>query len=995
MSVFALNSSHIGSLSLPAQQQDWPRQPSEPRSKASNTSINTVQHNTDRKVSASSTGSLSSHTGGPLRVRNENVSPSRSASYSTLPKTAGRLRRDSISEYLSNQASPKSSWKHGTPTQSQVVHRSSFLVVNATFDEIDLNTADDNFGSQESQKQGKILGQKERRGLSFDLEGSRTPATETPVFVDASRDGTGGPSIFVTDTAPNSFKRFMTTLRPRISKHRRTLSARAERWTLDEFDSDALGDPDVSKPTFLKGHRKASSWSFNGHTGAVNSTTLGLGPSSIAKELEKGTRLRFLRRSDRSSRTSDPATQASGDISQYRSHVADEAMRNSANSRRKILNELLVSEEGYIDDLKILAHVYFTILASTPQFPRTMQVQVERNLSEILLFHEEILIQLKIVLQDKALTHGRAPAKHHRWHSVDNVEGKPCQKGGHTTRRSMESLWFRQFKPRSVVSEPQKAADVARVFGCMMPGFVVYEEYGARYELMLQLVASISKTIPSWWAYERGIEALVNSLMSKKITEDGNKKSLTLEDLLIKPIQRVCRYPLFFAELHKNSPALDDAESEAVIRKVLDRMRETAQEINKATNDRQARVRIQRSSQLQALLLLSDMPLQPSVFRTLGHMRLCGVLYVVFHSQNEVRGDYMLCALFDAHLLLAIPETGNKRFKVVAIVSTTDIHIERADGGRGLQCDNVLYTWKLVFGFEQQLYELMMCACSPREEDQWKTELSRCSEMDNTLPAALDSIFLGLSMRPLGFVPGQPGTLSRRMAIQRAATVDRHNNGCQIIIKNTHSVREGQDATKSPSASLNRSQSLISHNHTPILAPDRADRVRLEHALEDVWTRDLLPFPGMATNRGGAFIRASKNSVMRKLSKASTASQSSKRSLSYTSTIDPFVDDGRDEDRHSAQNSIEKAIKLQGEQPAVVRATFEDNLADPSDNVSNTQDDGSRKVSFKASRSRENSDTTVVAMDDSVEDRAHSTKPKKSKTLLKAFSAEGIRTWFS
>ena len=67
-----------------------------------------------------------------------------------------------------------------------------------------------------------------------------------------------------------------------------------------------------------------------------------------------------------------------------------------------------------------------------------------------------------------------------------------------------------------------------------MSRFCIYEEYGARYESILQLVASASKAIPSWLAYERGIETLVNSLMPRSLTDEGNKKSLTLEDLLIK-----------------------------------------------------------------------------------------------------------------------------------------------------------------------------------------------------------------------------------------------------------------------------------------------------------------------------------------------------------------------------------------------------------------------------------------------------------------------------
>lgn len=67
-----------------------------------------------------------------------------------------------------------------------------------------------------------------------------------------------------------------------------------------------------------------------------------------------------------------------------------------------------------------------------------------------------------------------------------------------------------------------------------MPRFYLYEEYGARYESILHLVASTSKAIPSWGAFERGIEALMNSLLPKKQTEEGKKKGLTLEDLLIK-----------------------------------------------------------------------------------------------------------------------------------------------------------------------------------------------------------------------------------------------------------------------------------------------------------------------------------------------------------------------------------------------------------------------------------------------------------------------------
>lgn len=67
-----------------------------------------------------------------------------------------------------------------------------------------------------------------------------------------------------------------------------------------------------------------------------------------------------------------------------------------------------------------------------------------------------------------------------------------------------------------------------------MSRFFIYEEYGAQYESMLRDMTSTSKTIPNWHVYERGIEALANSLASTNNCSTPTKKGLTFEDLLIK-----------------------------------------------------------------------------------------------------------------------------------------------------------------------------------------------------------------------------------------------------------------------------------------------------------------------------------------------------------------------------------------------------------------------------------------------------------------------------
>jgi hypothetical protein len=83
---------------------------------------------------------------------------------------------------------------------------------------------------------------------------------------------------------------------------------------------------------------------------------------------------------------------------------------------------------------------------------------------------------------------------------------------------------------------------------------------------------------------------------------------------------------------------------------------------------------------------------------------------------------------------------------------------------------------------------------------------------------------------------------------------------------------------------MNRSQSLLTTNRIPVLAPPRAERVRLENLLSDVWTREILPFPGMASRtRSEHLVRASASSMIRKLSVAGIANNFTKRSASYAS----------------------------------------------------------------------------------------------------------------
>lgn len=165
----------------------------------------------------------------------------------------------------------------------------------------------------------------------------------------------------------------------------------------------------------------------------------------------------------------------------------------------------------------------------------------------------------------------------------------------------------------------------------------------------------------------------------------------------------------------------------------------------------------------------------------------------------------------------------------------------------GLQCHTAPFSWKIVFECDHQLYEVIMTACTAREESEWRQHLASSAKDEDD--GAVDAYTtLALDIKGFGSVFGKPGkyadwptecngtngsgSVARRISIHRATTLGARLPNNQVILKNT-SVKD----STSPSLPINRSQSLLSTQRTPILAPDRSERARLEVLVSDVWSR--------------------------------------------------------------------------------------------------------------------------------------------------------------
>ena len=201
----------------------------------------------------------------------------------------------------------------------------------------------------------------------------------------------------------------------------------------------------------------------------------------------------------------------------------------------------------------------------------------------------------------------------------------------------------------------------------------------------------------------------------------------------------------------------------------------------------------------------------------------------------------------------------------------------------GLQCHTALFTWKLSFVADGQLYELILSACSAIEENQWKFAFQSNVTVGGATVnhSVLSAVSPVLNLRPCCSVVTEAVWLCRRLSIQRADTVGGRSNTCQVIIRNTHNPQDLQDF-RAPSDTVNRSQSHLTTHRIVVLAPKRIERSRLESCLAGVWTKYKLPYPGMIASRGGQIIRASAGSLVRKLSLASMHGSFGRRSSSFT-----------------------------------------------------------------------------------------------------------------
>ena len=330
---------------------------SDQQSKFSERSAGTVQRASHYRPSSGSVRSLGSSSSARLQSGNENLAARRNTSHpslSTPPYTTG----SSSVWRKAKQASHRSSRENDIPPAPNEQRVASLLAEAGPLEDIDLNGG---CGESLYSKHDvwPYADNSVGRGLSFDIRKQET--LSIPRLASSLSQELTSPRPFngLTERpvkTENPVKRLISTLRTQGPKRRHSLTARQERRVLDDFDEEKSTKTDLIQSRRLNGHQKASSWASPGIRNAIKSATVRLHSATSRPHSPMFTRARLLK-SNRGSRVSNATGQVSMDGDLVSARLIEHATKERAVQRRRIVEELVSSEESYVADLKVLLHV--------------------------------------------------------------------------------------------------------------------------------------------------------------------------------------------------------------------------------------------------------------------------------------------------------------------------------------------------------------------------------------------------------------------------------------------------------------------------------------------------------------------------------------------------------------------------------------------------------------------------------------------------------------
>lgn len=278
----------------------------------------------------------------------------------------------------------------------------------------------------------------------------------------------------------------------------------------------------------------------------------------------------------------------------------DESMTRKHIKRLHALLELLETEQNYARDLRILNQVFFKLLRTVPFFmevPSRYQMVV-RNGPALLGLHMSLSTRLASTVSSLRL-------------------------GADSERSELE---------RACSDEADEATRAfGKAFTDLAPQFHVYQDFCMKHKESLALIDLVEGR-SEWDQFQQRASDAVQHFddspgAGAAPTPSEPHKRLYFRDYFIKPIQRICLYPIILQNLVKQVPGAGRAELEAAV----ECMRQVVAEVDRAS--------AQRASLLLSELFLSRMEpseaFAPTFLPSLGDIHMAGNLDVLYHHPTK------------------------------------------------------------------------------------------------------------------------------------------------------------------------------------------------------------------------------------------------------------------------------------------------------------------------------------------------------------------------
>lgn len=289
--------------------------------------------------------------------------------------------------------------------------------------------------------------------------------------------------------------------------------------------------------------------------------------------------------------------------------------------------------------------------------------------------------------------------------------------------------------------------------------------------------------------------------------------------------------------------------------------------------------------------------------------------------------------------MLAKPRNDSRKLTLVASIYLSDMTVDTLMNGQGrdsscfppgvrlltstgVACLDTPFSWKVVFQHNKIRHELILSASSAAEERIWKTEILKASAMpSDELPT------LSLEARRFSFLSIPLTKLEnddRSLLLNRTASLRSFSSHSplriqqrQIIVKRTHNPIYDSEVRQLQDSDLTRSRSVAKSNvNSPtVLLPLRWSRVKLERSIGDIFSHELLPYPGM-TLGGADYLQTQsmmRRSIIRGISLSGVFSSRRSASLGKASALSlddsqEIKSDERDNNAGDAPNETQAAV---------------------------------------------------------------------------------------